>query len=334
MMNTLLLSLKKTFLFIIFPIRWLVASVTGWFANNFWALMFVTLFVGSAAVVLWKRVVVTIPTGSVGVVYRPFWNGLSMDTVLPEGLNLMFPLDVVTTYDARVQTQNITMEVLTQDQLKSTVKVSFQYQINQLTLPLLHKFVGPDFFAKIILPAVTSKTRVMFANVASHEAFTKKIEMVTNEIAITSDQIILDKLSPPGLDSVRLVRISSVQLESMSFPADIESAIQSKLVEAQISEGYVHKLEIARKEAERKAIEAGGVKHYQEIVNQGLTDQYLKLRGIEATLKLAESNNSKVVVFGSSSNGLPVILNTDNTPNTSGLSQQPTPTSPVATPKK
>ena len=290
----------------------MVRTIKNWLAGNFIALIFVTILVSISVVVLWKRVVVVIPAGSVGVIYRPLLGGISMDQILGEGVNIVFPLNTVTEYDARVQMKQIQMEVLTKDQLRSDIKVSFQFQINKYALPLLHKYVGPDFVTKIILPEVTGKTRVMFAELTSQEAFTKQLERVVNEIAIMSDQVILEKLGPPGLDYVRLLRITAVQLESMEFPAEIQAAIRNKIAESQAAEAYVFKVQAARLEAERKEVEAGGIKKYQDIVNAGLTENYLKIRGIEATLKLAESNNSKVVIFGSSPNGLPVVLSGDS----------------------
>ena len=312
MLSRLLNMFKRVLGFIFFPVTWVVRGVSNWIASNFIGLIFVSILLVLSVVVLWKRVVIVIPAGSVGVIYRPLLGGIDMDRILNEGLNLVFPLNTVTEYDSRVQMKQIQMEVLTKDQLRSEIKVSFQFQINKYALPLLHKFVGPDYLTKVILPEVTGKTRVMFAELTSQEAFTKQLERIVNEIAIMSDQVILEKLGPPGLDYVRLVRITAVQLESMEFPAEIQAAIRNKIAEAQAAEAYVFKVQAARLEAERKEVEAGGIKKYQDIVNAGLTDNYLKIRGIEATLKLAESNNSKVVIFGSSPNGLPIVLSGDS----------------------
>lgn len=319
---------KRVLGFIFFPVTWVVRGVSNWIAGNFIGLTFVSILLVLSVIVLWKRVVIVIPAGSVGVIYRPLLGGIDMDRILNEGLNLVFPLNTVTEYDSRVQMKQIQMEVLTKDQLRSDIKVSFQFQVNKFALPLLHKFVGPDYITKVILPEVTGKTRVMFAELTSQEAFTKQLERVVNEIAIMSDQVILEKLGPPGLDYVRLVRITAVQLESMEFPAEIQAAIRNKIAEAQAAEAYVFKVQAARLEAERKEVEAGGIKKYQDIVNAGLTDNYLKIRGIEATLKLAESNNSKVVIFGSSPNGLPIVLSGDSPSTTT--TPAPTPASGAA----
>ena len=324
MLSRFLTLCKRIVGFIFYPLTWFVNIIHNWVARNYIGLTFSVILLSITVVVLWQRVVIIIPAGFVGVIYRPLFGGIAMDKILDEGVNIVFPLNTVTQYDARMQLKKIEMEVLTKDQLRSDIKVSFQFQVNKYGLPMLHKFVGPDYVEKLILPEVTGKTRVMFAELTSQEAFTKQLDNVVNEIAIMSDQVILEKLGPPGLDYVRLLRITAVQLESMEFPAEIQAAIRNKIAESQIAEAGVFKVQAARLEAERKEVEAGGIKKYQDIVNVGLTDNYVKIRGIEATLKLAESNNSKVVIFGSSPNGLPLILGGDSTTPTAPPSVAPT----------
>lgn len=324
MLSRFLTLCKRIVGFIFYPLTWFVNIIHNWVARNYIGLTFSVILLSISVVVLWQRVVIIIPAGFVGVIYRPLFGGVAMDKILDEGVNIVFPLNTVTQYDARMQLKKIEMEVLTKDQLRSDIKVSFQFQVNKYGLPMLHKFVGPDYIEKLILPEVTGKTRVMFAELTSQEAFTKQLDNVVNEIAIMSDQVILEKLGPPGLDYVRLLRITAVQLESMEFPTEIQAAIRNKIAELQIAEAGVFKVQAARLEAERKEVEAGGIKKYQDIVNVGLTDNYVKIRGIEATLKLAESNNSKVVIFGSSPNGLPLILGGDSTTPTAPPSVAPT----------
>jgi hypothetical protein len=55
-----------------------------------------------------------------------------------------------------------------------------------------------------------------------------------------------------------------------------------------------------------------GIRGFQEIVSTGLSDSYLKWRGIDATLQLSQSNNAKIVVIGGGSSGMPLILNTNS----------------------
>ena len=283
-------------------------TCADWIVSNLLPLL-LTLFVCIGGfVVLYPRIVILVPAGSVGVLYRAFGGGVVQDYLVNEGVNFILPWNTVTQYNSRIQVKSLELEVLTSDLLKSKVKVTFQFEVNRLTLPLLHKYVGPHYVETMVIPEVTSVTREMFAKLKSDQAFTTGISQVVRDIAINADRVIIDKLSPPGLSYVRLVRISAVQLESIIFPTEIQAAIEAKLVEAQVAESYVYRIDREKQEVERKVIEAGGIKQFQDIVNAGLTENFLLLKGIDATTKLAESENAKIVIFGSSPSGLPLVL--------------------------
>ena len=279
-----------------------------WLVTNLIPMLIILfLFIGGI-VILYPRIVILVPAGSVGVMYRALGGGVSLDEVVPEGVTLIMPWNSVSQYNSRIQVQSLELDVLTSDLLKSKVKLNFQFEVNRLTVPLLHKFVGPNYVKTMVIPEVTSVTREMFGRLSSTQAFTEGINQVVRDIAITADRVIIDKLSPPGLTEVRLVRISAVQLESITFPAEIQKAIEDKLTQAQVSESYVYKLQTAEKEAQRKVLEAKGIKDFQDIVNAGMTENYLRYRGIEASESLAKSENSKIIMFGTSTGGLPLIL--------------------------
>jgi len=87
----------------------------------------------------------------------------------------------------------------------------------------------------------------------------------------------------------------------------VAQAIDSKLAQQQLDLEYDYRIAVAGKEAQRKLIEAGGQKAYNEAVNQSLTPSLLEWQGILATQELAKSPNSKVVIVGGK-NGLPIIL--------------------------
>jgi membrane protease subunit (stomatin/prohibitin family) len=200
------------------------------------------------------------------------------------------------------------MEVMTSDLLKTKLSISFQYHIVEQTLPLLDRYVGKNYLDNYILPELTSAVRESFGKFNSREAFTSDIKKISMEVAAGTDNYLINSLSPGGLTSIRLVKISSFQLDAVELPQDVQKAIETKMVDAAKSDAMTYKIELAKQESTRKEIEAGGIKKYQDIVNSGLTDNYLKHEGIQATLKLAESNNSKIVIYGSSNGGLPLIL--------------------------
>jgi prohibitin 1 len=311
-------------------LRWLDGKMLTFF-------LFTLLFV-SAVIVLWPRIIVIIPTGSNGVIYRPLGGGVDLNDLLHEGAKLILPWNKVTKYSVQIQLKELKLELMTADLLKTNVTVSFQYEVNPYTLPYLHKYVGVNYLEKMIIPQVIKVTREKVAKLNSQVAFTGDIGQVANDIAITTDGLLVDQLSPPGLTNVRLIRISSVQLTSVEYPPDVQKAIINKLVESENADSYKFKIQAARSEAERKVIEANGIKGFQDIVNDGMTERYLRYRGIQATEELAKSANAKTVIFGSGPSGLPLILGNavENTSATSAApaveTQKPTPASQTAKP--
>lgn len=284
----------------------------NWTKQNLATLILLLVLTVCSLLVLMPHVFVIIPSGYYGVIYRPLSGGIDEEVVLTEGLFITLPWNRIYKYDGRLQVNSLEMDVLTADQLKSKVKVSFQYSVNSITLPLLHKFIGQDYLHKVVIPEVTSATRQMFGQLNSTQAYTTGISQVIDDIAINADKVIINKLSPRGLDDVRLIRVRAVQLEDISYPPEMAQAIQEKLVQEQNAQSYIYRIDAAKLEVERKTIEAEGIKKFQNIVNAGLTDNYLKYKGIEATEKLATSQNAKIVVIGSGSKGMPIILNTDD----------------------
>ena len=106
--------------------------------------------------------------------------------------------------------------------------------------------------------------------------------------------------------------MEDVLIKAISLPPGVQAAIVRKNAAFHEVEEYVFRVQKEEKEAERKRVEAVGIRNFQEIVSNGMSDAYLRWRGIEATLDLAKSSNAKVVVIGNNKNGLPLILNMDS----------------------
>ena len=263
----------------------------------------------STLVMVWPYSVHVIPAGQLGILYKRFGGGTDLDNVYREGLTLTLPWNQMTIYNAQVQQKTTDIEVLTSDRLKSKMTISFQFTVYPFNLPLLHKYVGPNYYEKIILPMIESSARESVVNYSSVDAFTKDIKKVTQTISLDTGNMILNKINPTGLTDVRLLTISDVQVTKFSFPTELEMALQNKAMELVKSEAYQYRLVTERLEAERKRIEATGIKDFQSIADSSLTENYLRYKGIEASSSLAASPNSKVLIFGSTgTSGLPLIM--------------------------
>ncbi|NCD42333.1 MAG: prohibitin family protein, partial [Bacteroidia bacterium] len=123
-------------------------------------------------------------------------------------------------------------------------------------------------------------------------------DAIQDEIYIETKKILDEKY----------VQLNRVLIRSVTLPTAIKDAIERKLKQEQESLEYEFRIQKAEKEAERQIIEAQGKARANDIINASLTDKILQEKGIEATVKLSESGNSKVVVIGNNKNGLPLIL--------------------------
>ncbi|HQU60505.1 MAG TPA: SPFH domain-containing protein, partial [Saprospiraceae bacterium] len=103
----------------------------------------------------------------------------------------------------------------------------------------------------------------------------------------------------------RGITVDAVLIKSIQLPANLARAIEEKLEAEQRALRMEFVLDEARREAERKRIEAEGVRDAQNIISEGLDPQVLQFKSIEAFLELAKSPNTKVII---SDGDLPVLL--------------------------
>jgi prohibitin 1 len=109
----------------------------------------------------------------------------------------------------------------------------------------------------------------------------------------------------------RGVVIENVLLRDLQLPDTLKQAIEAKQQAQQEAQRMEFVLQRERQEAERKRVEAQGIKDFQNVVTEGISDKLLEWKGIEATIELARSQNAKVVVVGNTKTGLPLIFAAD-----------------------
>ncbi len=250
-------------------------------------------------VIVLYRSSVTIEEGRQGVLYRQFSGGTVTDEpALQEGFHIIAPWNKVIKYDIRQQEQRMEMTVLSKNGLDITVEVSVVYKPDASQLGMLHKKIGNNYLNVVIEPQVKSATREVIGKYDPEELYASKRDLIQGEIfnscvkMMKAQYVILDKI---------LIR-------NIELPPSIKTAIENKLKQEQASKEYEFKLVKQEKEAQRLKIEAEGKAEANRILNASLSDNILKEKGIQATLELANSPNSKVIVVGSGGDGLPLIL--------------------------
>jgi len=254
------------------------------------------VFIGLVVLVgLWKSFK-TVNGGEGGVLFR-LSNGVDTETTYAEGIHLIAPWNNLIVYEVRQQQVMETMAVLSSNGLEISLDISAWFQPSYDHLPLLYKEKGQNYIDQVVKPALRSATRSVIGRYTPEEIYSSKRDAIQLEI-FDETKIILDK---------QFVQLNEILVRDITLPPTIKKAIESKLQQEQQSLEYEFKLQKAHKEAEKVKIEAEGKAAANKILNASLTPNILKEKGIEATLKLSESPNTKVVVVGGK-DGLPLIL--------------------------
>ena len=182
--------------------------------------------------------------------------------------------------------------------------VSVRYNPVYNKVGYLHEYFGVGYENVLVKPELRSSVRKVMGRFTAEEIYSTKRKEVEDAIIETTASVLQTKDNN--------IQMKALLIRSINLPDQIKKAIESKLQQEQESLAYKFRLEKEASEAERKKIQAEGEARANQIINSSLTSSLLKMRGIEATLELAKSPNSKVVIVGSGKDGLPLILGGSN----------------------
>lgn len=318
------------------------------------------------AVVLYPYVVITVPTGFAGVLWKRFgglgiycWCVVGRGTVLDphelrdEGLHIIWPWDRLFLYDLRLQTATQTYNAIANDGVSVSATINVRFQLKHNSVAQLHKFIGPSYIQTVVQPEIGSRAREIIANYTAEEVYSTKRQEVEDKIRQSAQAKLGDKLDDlvqpelteqfqpqsqsgsqarPNLK--HSVQIFDTLVLGMTLPDKVITAINNKIEQLYVAQEYQFRIEREVRKSERKQVEAAGIHDFQQIVSKGISNSYLRWRGIEATLQLAQSTNSKVVIVGSVKDGLPIILGNMDAPSPSTGGTLPTLTTEAKTSKE
>lgn len=248
-------------------------------------------------ILFWNRITVTIPAGHGGVLFRLFGGGVDTERTYEEGFHFMLPWNTMYVYETRQQETSEEMSALSSNGLEIKIEFSTWYQPKWEDLGILHAQIGTNYLNRIVIPAMRSAARSVVGRYTPEQIYSTKRDAIQEEIFEETKKLLDEKY----------VQLNQVLIRSVTLPPTIKSAIESKLKQEQEALEYEFKLDKAAQEAERQRVEAEGKAKANSIVSASITDKILRDKGIEATLKLAESPNSKVVIIGGN-DGMPIIL--------------------------
>ena len=251
--------------------------------------------VGFLIVVLLFSAVTRVDSGAVGVLTL---FGRVTGEALPEGIHLINPLK--TNHELSIRTQELkeTASVPSSEGLVLNLDTSLIFHLNPQRAADVFQKIGPRYTEVLIEPNLRAAIREATASHSANALYTGEREAVARQI--------FEQLA--RLLGERGFIVESVLLRDIQLPATLKASIESKQQAEQEALAMSFRLQKEKQEAERKRIEAAGIRDFQQIVAQGISSQLLEWKGIEATENLAKSPNAKIVVIGSGKNGLPLIL--------------------------
>jgi prohibitin 1 len=239
-----------------------------------------------------------IPAGYVGVV--DFFGVVSNQT-LRAGISPVNPLANVIKYSIQTQEHKETMQVLSREGLTIGLEVSALYRLNPDSAARVYMTVaGGDYETIILIPQFRSICRAVTASFQASALYSTERERLGASI----QEELAKTVAPRG------VTIENTPIRNVALPTQLTEAIEQKQRADQESQRMEFILTKEKQEADRKRIEAKGIADFQTIVAAGISDQLLRWKGIEATEKLASSQNTKVIIVGAGKDGLPIILDT------------------------
>jgi prohibitin 1 len=239
--------------------------------------------------------IIKVPTGSVGVL--TLFGRVTGET-LPEGIHVINPLKSSNETSVRTQELKESASVPSAEGLVMNLDTSLIYHLNPDKAADVYRRVGPNYLNVLIEPNLRAAIREATASHSANALYTGEREMVARQVY----EQLVSKLAERG------VTVESVLLRDIQLPQTLKASIETKQQAEQEALAMNFRLQKEKQEAERKRIEAAGIRDFQQIVAQGISPALLEWKGIEATENLAKSGNAKVVVIGNNKNGLPLIL--------------------------
>ena len=243
---------------------------------------------------------INIGYGEAGVLFKTFGGGVVTDEpALGEGFHIIAPWNKVYIYNVKQQEVfESKMQVLSSNGLEISLDISVLYQPKVEELGLLHKTKGENYLNIIIIPQIRAVARSVVGRYTPEQLYSTKRDAIQNEIYEETKKVVENQH----------VQLNAVLVRDVTLPIAIREAIERKLNQEQEALEYEFRIEKARQEAERQRIDAEGKATANRILSASLTQKILQEKGIEATIKLSESPNAKVIVIGSGEGGLPIIL--------------------------
>ncbi|GGD08972.1 prohibitin family protein [Hyunsoonleella pacifica] len=199
------------------------------------------------------------------------------------------------------QTNNIKLilNLPSKEGLSVKSEISILYRLEQEKIPSVLENLGRDYESIItsVFRSASSDVCAQFFAKDMHSGMRANIEEEIKQKMMIN----LEKQA----DGIELI---AVLMKSIQLPSGLASSIERKLQAEQDAMRMEFVIQQEKLEAERKIINAKGERDAQKILSEGLTQEIIKIRSIEAFNKLSKSPNSKIIITDGKT---PFLIETD-----------------------
>lgn len=281
------LTMSLLALFVVsFFVKWESNAVPSWGKG---------IIIALAAIFALFSMVRTVPNGSCGVVDL---FGVIQPNALDPGINFVNPFADVINKPTRTQEIKETMITPSKEGLSCELEVSCFFHVTKEAWPVMMQTVQNGDPLVLLEPNFRSVTRDITTTSEAKALYTADRTILAGKLKTDLATVV----GPRG------ITIEETPMRSLKLPASVSEAINAKATAEQEAQKMEFVLQKEKQEAERKRIEAQGIKDFQKIISESISDKLLAWKGIEATMDIAKSQNAKTVIIGSGKNGLPIIL--------------------------
>lgn len=289
--------MKRIFVKLWDGLRWVIKKIGHFFDYHKVSLTLTLLVFLFFLALFWKSIFISLKTGQQGIRWSRF-SGTKVNEYYGEGLHVIWPFDIMYIYNTRIQSSNDSLQILTSEGLTIGIDYTYRFYAYPDSIPVIHQRLGVDYANTIVMPEVKAASMSIIGNYTPEELYKISTLVIQSSIKFYLSKELL----------TRNIVFDDYLIKKIRLPDVVSKSIEKKMVAEQLSYEFNYKLGIEAKEAQRKRVEAQGIKDFEAISGISI----LKWKGLEVTSELAKSENSKIIIMGSSENGLPLLLNTDD----------------------
>ena len=215
------------------------------------------------------NVIVTVPTGHVGILWKRFRGGTQLDPRLlkDEGMRVLLPWDKLFLYDLRLQTHDDTYNAISKDGVNLKATIDIRFRLKHDAVPQLHQTIGPDYVKRMLSPEIGNRAREIFAEYTAEEVYSTKRQEIQKKIRTHTEAMLgqsmvqrTEQESEYGehyrISLSEFLIIYDTLVLGLELPATVNAAINRKIEQYYLVQEYGFRVEREKKESERKQIEA------------------------------------------------------------------------------